>query len=241
MMRQVSSLLALALAVTACGASVTEPAGVPSPEATGRVVDLPALPLEVTPEAPAEGSSQTYTNHFVGDVAGMTLNPKYSFFLEGIMTVGDPQPTLVFVQTDSPNLCAHMAAGTMPRGATMFGTALVQTDGAAVQTQYAYTAPGHHGMDDLPRSMGFFRQLNDACEVSPNEVGAQAHRGQAILRSWTPKTRITADFSFDFEDDGETIGHAQGHVEAPWCDAPLFFANPEQFYQPVEPEDCREP
>ena len=241
MMRPVSSLLALALAASACGESAKDSSTALSPEAAARVADLPELLPELAPELPAGSSSETYVNRFVGDVAGMTLNPKYSFFLEGIMTVGDPQPTLVFVQTDSPNLCAHMAAGTMPRGATMFGTALVQTDGAPVQTHYAYTAPGHHGMDDLPRSMGFFRQLNEACEVSPNEVGAQAHRGQAILRSWTSKTRITADFSFDFEEDGEIIGQAQGHVEAPWCDAPLFFANPEQFYQPVEPEDCRDP
>lgn len=241
MMRPASVLFALALVAAACGESAKDSNSISGPDAAGYAADLPAPLPEATDETPAEGAAEGFVNRFEGDVAGMTLNPMYSFFLEGIMTVGDPQPTLVFVQTDSPNLCAHMAAGTMPRGATMFGTALVQTDGAPVQTQYAYTAPGHHGMDDLPRSMGFFRQLNNACEVSPNEVGAQAHRGQAILRSWTPKTRITADFSFDFEDDGEIIGQARGHVEAPWCDAPLFFANPEQFYQPVEPEDCRDP
>jgi hypothetical protein len=226
---------------TACGTPAAD-ADTIDEGTLSRLVAPPAL-APVATEHPAEenvasleGTAPAYVNTFTGTVAGFTFKPTYSFFLQGVMTVGDPQPTLVFVQTDSANLCQHMAAGTMPKNATIFATALVQTDGKPVQEGYSYTAPGHHGMDDAPRSMAFFRKLNETCEVFPDDTGAQAMYGQAIIRKLSANTKVVADYAFDFEE----AGTVRGHVEAPLCDAPYFFANPEQFYQPVEPEQCLE-
>ena len=229
------------LCAIACGTPAAD-ADTLDEGALSRLVAPPALAPVAVEEAsgnePAtlEGAAPAYVNTFEGTVAGFTFKPTYSFFLQGVMTVGDPQPTLVFVQTDSPNLCQHMAAGTMPKNASIFATALVQTDGKPVQVGYSYTAPGHHGMDDAPRSMAFFRKLNETCEVFPDDTGAQALYGQAVIRKLSANNTVVADYVFDFEE----AGTVRGHVEAPLCDAPNFFANPEQFYQPVEPENCLE-
>ena len=233
--------LSVCLFATACGASASDVDALD--EGTmSRLVAPPALAPIATDDATEgdpsslEGKSPAFVNTFEGKVAGFTLKPTYSFFLQGIMTVGDAQPTLVLVQTDSANLCQHMAAGTMPKNASIFAAALVQTDGKPVQVGYSYTAPGHHGMDELPRSMAFFRKLNDTCEVFPDDTGAQAMYGQAIIRKLSANNTVVADYAFDFEE----AGTVRGHIEAPLCDAPYFFANPEQFYQPVEPELCLE-
>lgn len=220
--------IALLLSVAACGASSSAPLDLPE---SGRVV-IPAPPALEVQASDEDGD----VNTFNGSVGGFTLNPKYSFFMQGIMTVGDTQPTLVLVQTDTPNLCGHIAAGTMPRGATMFAVALVQTDGEPVQEGRVYLAPGHHGLDNAPYSLAIFRALDAQCEISPGETGASAMFGQAVLRELVPHLRASADFRFTY-DDGDTVS---GHISAPICSAPAFFERPEQFYEPVEPDACHD-
>ena len=227
--------LFLSLPLFACSASASDPETLDEVPMSRLV--LPPVLAPIDNGAAGDDLPQSFHNTFEGRVEDMTFQPNYSFFLQGIMRVGDAQPTLVFVQTDSPNLCRHMAAGTMPKNASIFAVALVQTDGRPVQVGYSDTAPGHHGMDESPRSMAFFRKLNGTCEVFPDETGAQAMYGEAVIRKLRPNTSVVADYAFDFEE----AGSVSGHLEAPYCDAPNFFANPEQFYQPVEPQNCLEP
>ncbi len=241
-------LLSASLLVHACSGSSSDPESLDE-NPISRIVAPPAL-APVAPAADddasdtntdgapaaAVGGAKAYHNPFEGNIDGITLTPTYSFFLQGVMRVGDVQPTLLFVQTDTPNLCQHLAAGTMPKNATILGSALMQADGQPVQAGRAFSAPGHHGMDKDPIAMTFFRKLSNTCEVSPGEDGGgvQAMYGEAIIRKLVDNTHAVIDYAFSFEEAGTVTGH----VEAPYCDAPNFFANPEQFAMPVEPQNC---
>ena len=231
------ALLTAVAALAACGGTTSDSVPSDASIAMDKSATLPALPrLHDDRVQQGDGNAvvPVQANTIAGTVAGTALNPLYSFFLQGIMRVGDDQPTLVLVVTDTANLCAHIGRGTMVKNSVLFAVAMVQTDGAPVHPGYAYTAPGHHGRDNLPRSMAFFRQHDGRCEMSPGEAGAQAEFGQAMLRELTDHERVVADFAFDFG-DGDQLS---GHIDAPFCDAPYFFENPEQFYMPVEPDSC---
>lgn len=241
-MRQFA-LAVITFALAACGGSAANPSSAEDMASQSRSATPPPLPQVITDVAPSSDGNDVapavapiQASSVTGTVAGIRLQPTYSFFLQGVMRVGDDQPTAVLVVTDTPNLCAHMNRGNMPRNATLLAIAMVQTDGNPIQTQYAYTAPGHHGMDVLPQSMAYFRKLDSNCEFTPDDERAQAFYGQVMLRSLVANQRAVADYAFDFEGDIVT-----GHIDAPYCNAPYFFANPEQFNMPVEPECCVDP
>lgn len=203
-----------------------EPAPAPAETTNSETPDPEALTHEAT------------ASTFAGTVEKYTLTPSYNFFMHGRMETPGKPHVLILVQTDHPELCDHLAAGTMPRNATMFAVAMMREDGKELPDKGKFLAPLDRGRVAPLLGMAYFRALDDECMVSPMPAinGVEADYGTVELLQYTAGQSAQARYSLTLN----TNDVVEGHITATYCNAPLLFEKPEALQVPeVEPANCR--
>lgn len=193
--------------------------------------DATTVPDVAPQDAPASS--------FRGTVEQHALTPSYNFFMAGEMKVAGRPQVLILVQTDHPLLCDHLAAGTMPRNATMFAVAMMRADGGEVSTSGKFLAPFDRGKNTSRWGMAYFRHLDDECMVSPlpGPRGAEAEYGTVELLQYTAKKSAQVRYSLTLNTQDVVEGHI---ITASYCDAPALFAEPDALHvADVDPAVCR--
>lgn len=197
-----------------------------------------AAATQAADAAPAVAAVAPLQSVLRGTVGGHALAPTYNFFMRGRMEAEGRPDVLILVQTDNPELCAHLGAGTMPRSTSMFAVALMREDGKTLPRRGTFLAPIERGPDAPRHAMAFFRHLDEACNVSPlpTAEGAVAEYGSAELLQLRDGESAQVRYSFKFNTDDVV----EGEIDATYCAAPKLFAAPTAMVSPeVDPEDCR--
>ena len=242
-----------AFSLVACGSKTTSSSSTQS-KAEERLVVVSADPsgeaqMDASTDASTHASADDEANaggvvvraessqggEFAGQVDGKVFVPRYNFFTHGKVNVPGEPEAIIFVQTDNPDMCAHLTAGTMPRDATMFAVVLLADDGSLPTVGTTYPAPSDRGADDVVSAMAYFRRTDASCNVTPGELGAEAVEGQAVLRSFVPGQRAAVDFKFVL-DQGDAV---VGILEGSFCPATALIDNTLALTEPVEPSACR--
>lgn len=212
-------------AILACGSQTPPAAQDAQIKSQSGKNDTTNKPVAVDENVPAQ--AEMLRSAFAGTVAGYPSKPLHNFFIRGKMNAPGNPSALIFVQTDNEQMCQHLTDGTMPKEATMFAVALVDTGKDKPAVNKTYIAGGDQDENPQPMLYGYFRKLDAYCECEPGlpEDGAQAQHGSAQLRALNDNE---ASVSFNLRmanEDGE-LDSVFGVISGPLCPGTALLQNP---------------